>query len=117
MKVRVYQDQRKEFKNYPDSMSVYFPLPKRLRKREFSNGFYCAGHLNGTGFYGMYWDNVPEGVVLNSNGMYLGKLIKRETLPTRFQQHLMKLETLWNEVVSKDTDEMWDIWHKSSVSC
>ena len=118
MQVRVYQDDRKEFKNCPDSMTIYFPIPKRLQKREQSKGCFCAGHINSMGgFNGMYWDSVNQGMIINGNQLYLGKRIKRETLPEKVQNHINELEKIWNNAVTKDDESSWDKWNKSCGSC
>ena len=104
---------RKEFRDYCDSMTIVFPLPKKLHQREQAKGFYIAGSLSkySDRFYSVYSGDVPLGSIINQSGFFLGKKIDRKTLPDNFQHRLNHAERLWNRAVTEDTKLAWKEWN------
>lgn len=114
MEIRLYKETRKEFRNYADPYTLYFPYPKRLQKREGAKAYYVGGNILSDGTWqGMYSDYAPIGVRVNGNNLHLGKKIKLSEIPEPARKQIQHLSDLWNEAVTKDTDEAWEKWNNN----
>lgn len=109
MKARLYHDTRKEFRDYIDAWSIYFPYPKWMRKEN-------------PGVYGCFIGCKPteDGMIrctwnFDEFGMrpYLGKRVDVSTTHIAFQKIFYHLEKLWNDAITKNTEEAWEEWNRA----
>lgn len=113
MKARLYHDTRKKFRDYIDAWSIYFPYPKWMRKE--NPGVYgCFISCKPTTESGMTrcivdYDEITPG----RRRPYLGKRVDVKTTPKAFQKIFYHLEKLWNDAITKNTDEAWEAWNKA----
>ncbi len=114
MKARVYIENRKEFKNYADPVTVYFPYPKRLWERERAKGYYIACNFTSSGLLmRLHSDTVDVGVMINGNRCHFGRRLHDKDIPAPALKEIKALESAWNRAVSEDTDEAWDAWNEA----
>lgn len=114
MQVRLYKDTRRAYRNYADIYTLFFPYPKRLQLREGARAYIVGGNIRSDGSWnGMHSDLVPVGVLVNGNRLFLGRRQKIDKLPDKAREEIARLERLWNEAVTKDTDEAWERWNNS----
>lgn len=114
MEIRVYEDKRKQYCDYVDTMTIFFPVSKRLQGREQCRAYCISGKPMSNGVWrGTDSFYLPVGVPVNSNQCYLGKRVKIDTLPKPTQDEINRLSTLWNEAVTTDSEEAWERWDRA----
>ena len=114
MEIRVYRETRKPFRDYADPITVVFPLPKRLQQREGSRGFFIAGNFGSDGrWIRLHSGDVPLGAIINGNQFYIGKKLRRESIPEPARTEIDYLADLWNKAVTKDSAEAWEEWNNA----
>lgn len=112
MKARLYHDTRKEFRDYIDAWSIYFPYPKWMRKE--NPGVYgcfigCKPTESGMIRCIVDYDEITPG----HGRPYLGKIVDVKTTPKAFQKIFRHQERLWNNAITKNTDEAWEAWNRA----
>ena len=113
MEIRVYKENRKQFKNYADPITVLFPYPKRLQEREHARAFFVAGNFGSDGRWNrLHSGDIPRGVYINGNQCYLGKKLRLADIPDLAREEIERVGRIWNEAVTKDTDEAWEQWNE-----
>lgn len=107
MKARLYHDTRKKFCGYVDAWSIYFPYPKWLREQEDGvRGCFLGCRPTDDGMDRCTWEyDEPD------KPLYLGKRVDISTTPKAFQKIFKHYEKLWNDAITKNTEEAWNKWN------
>lgn len=107
MKARLYHDTRKKFRDYVDAWSMYFPYPKWLREQEHgTRGCFLGCRPTEYGMDKCTWEyDEPD------KRLFLGKRVDVSTTPKAFQDIFKHYEKLWNEAITKNTEEAWNKWN------
>ena len=108
MKARLYHDTRKKFRDCVDAWSIYVPYPKWLKeKTNGTMGTFLGCTPTETGMIRCTWecDERRHGI------LHFGKKIDPKTTPKAFQKIFYNLEKLWNEAITKNTEEAWQKWN------
>lgn len=113
MKARLYHDTRKKFRDYIDAWSIYFPYPKWMRKE--NPGVYgcfisCKPTESGIIRCIVDYDEFIPGL---RSRPYLGKRVDVKTTPKAFQKIFRHQERLWNNAITKNTEEAWEAWNRA----
>lgn len=112
MKLRLYHDTRKKFRFCVDAWTIYVPYPKWLRKERYdAKGIYLGCSPTEYGMIRCCW--CDDEITITRNRPYLGKRIDPKTTSKAFQKIFYKLEKLWNEAITKNTDEAWKAWNEA----
>ena len=112
MKLRLYHDTRKEFRFCVDAWTIYVPYPKWLRKERYdAKGIYLGCSPTEYGMIRCCW--YEDDITITRNRPYLGKRIDPKTTSKAFQKIFYKLEKIWNEAITKNTDEAWKAWNEA----
>lgn len=113
MKARLYHDTRKKFRDYIDSWSIYFPYPKWMRKEDPGvYGCYLSGTPTEDGMIRCIFD-YDEFIPGLRRRPYLGKRVDVKTTPKAFQKIFRHMERLWNNAITKNTEEAWEVWNRA----
>lgn len=113
MEIRVYKENRKQFRDYVDNITVVFPIPKRLQEREHSRAFFIAGNFGSDGRWNrLHSGDIPQGVYINGNRCYLGRKMRLDAIPEPARAEIERVGKIWNEAVTKDTEEAWERWNE-----
>ncbi len=106
MKIRLYRAP-KQYEGYVDEYSLYFPLNKKLRKREGLAGTYvgCSQASDGS-VIRCNWSDVDSFANVS-----LGRKVNLETMSPQFQAWAHHLEQLWNDALKYDDEIHWSIWN------
>lgn len=113
MEIRIYKENRKQFRDYVDNITVVFPIPKRLQEREYSRAFFIAGNFGSDGRWNrLHSGDIPQGVYINGNRCYLGKKLRLDAIPEPARAEIVRVGKIWNEAVTKDTEEAWERWNE-----
>lgn len=113
MKARLYHDTRKKFRDYVDAWSMYFPYPKWMR--EENPGVYgcfigCKPTESGKIRCTVEYDEFIPGF---RSRPYLGKRVDVKTTPKAFQKIFRYHERLWNNAITRNTDDAWEAWNRA----
>lgn len=104
MKLKLYHDTRKKFRFCVDAWTIYVPYPKWLRKERYdAKGIYPGCSPTEYGMIRCCW--CEDEITITRNRPYLGKRIDPKATSKAFQKIFYKLEKLWNEAITKNTDE------------
>lgn len=107
MKLRLYHDTRKKFRDYVDAWTIYAPYPKWLREEtDRTMGIFLGCTPTKTGMIRCTWEYDER----MWGHPHFGKKIDPKTTPKAFQKIFYKLEKLWNEAITKNTEEAWKKW-------
>lgn len=102
--LRVY-DAGKKYENYPDRYSLYTPTPRNKVKDWGYMGIFQGFNFSVNSITKCTHDECKYGIGLDC---FLGKRIKRDTLPIHVQQWIDKQEQLYNKAIKEDTQQAWD---------
>lgn len=112
MKARLYHDTRKEIRDSIDAWSMYFPYPKWLRK-ESKGVFGCYISCKPTEYGAIICCCDYDEVIPGHGRPYLGKRVDVRTTPKAFQKIFRHQERLWNNAITKNTEEAWEAWNRA----
>ncbi len=109
MKLRLYHDTRKEFRNCVDAWTIYVPYPKWLQKETHgAKGTYLGCAPTETGMIRCCWAEL-----MYYEPCSFGKKIDPKTQPKAFQKIFYNLERAWNNAINKNTDAAWNAWYRA----
>lgn len=108
MKLRLYHDTRKEFRDSVDAWTIYVSYPKWLKEKTGRTMWAFLGCTpTETGMIRCIWEYDER----RWGYPYFGKKIAPKTTPKAFQKIFYNLEKLWNETITKNTEEAWQKWN------
>lgn len=87
---------------------MYFPYPKKMREQKQTYGCYLGCKPTDDGMIRCTWEYDEMGM-----RPYLGKRVDIKTTPKAFQKLFRKYERLWNNAITKNTDEAWEKWNRA----
>ena len=56
------------------------------------------------------WDCVMKEERINRKGLYFGHRVKLESFPAPFKEWIEDAAKVWDDAVTKDTEECWKKW-------
>ena len=108
MKLRLYHDTRKKFRDCVDAWTIYVPYPKWLQKETHdTRGCFLGCTPTDEGMIRCTWEYDER----RWGSPFFGKKIDPKTTPKAFQKIFCKLEKLWNDAITKNTEEAWEKWN------
>lgn len=109
MKLKLYHDTRKKFRDCVDAWTIYVPYPKWLREKTFGTmGTFLGCTPTETGMIRCIWEHDER----RCGRPYFGKKIDPKDTPKAFQEIFYNMEKLWNEAITKNTNEAWEAWNR-----
>lgn len=112
MKLRLYHDTRKEFRDYVDAWSIYVPYPKWLREKEHGVfGCYLGCKPTENGIIRCTWEY--DEITPGHGRPRLGKRVDIKTTSKAFQKIFRHYERLWNKTLKENTEKAWDRWNRA----
>lgn len=107
MKLKLYHDTRKKFRDCVDAWTIYVPYPKWLREKTCGTmGTFLGCTPTETGMIRCAWEHDER----RCGRPYFGKKIDPKDTPKAFQEIFYNMEKLWNEAITKNTNEAWKAW-------
>lgn len=109
MKARLY-DSGKKYEGYVDRLTLYFPYPKWLQKKDGVRGCYlgCSVASDG-GMIRCTW-NCNENSIVNSPSLFLGKKLDIDSMPEPFRKIVRKMEQIFNDALKFNDEAHWKAW-------
>jgi hypothetical protein len=103
MKLKLYHDTRKKFRDCVDAWTIYVPYPKWLREKTCGTmGTFLGCTPTETGMIRCIWEHDER----RCGRPYFGKKIDPKDTPKAFQEIFYNMEKLWNEAITKSVESM-----------
>ena len=95
-----------------DRYTVYFPVPKQMIDKLGYKGVYlgCSPSTFDGRLIRCCWDCVMKEERINRKGLYFGRRVKLKSFPAPFKEWIEDAAKVWDDAVTKDTEECWKKW-------